>query len=114
MPNSPRQQSRAQTRQIPPANESEAQRINRALAEAAQEAEARQADETVPGGQYEVMGQLFNAAGEPLDEQKPHPTDEEDAEPPPPPLRDTPPPPPNPTVSPEPPEEPRNSERETD
>jgi hypothetical protein len=56
MPNSPRQQSRAQTRQTPPANESEAQRINRALAEAAQEAEARQADETVPGGSTRSWG----------------------------------------------------------
>lgn len=50
-----------------PEHESEAQRINRSLAEAAAEAEAREPDETVPGGRYQVGEQVYNAQGEPLE-----------------------------------------------
>jgi hypothetical protein len=59
----PREEAR---RPAPTHNESEAQRVNRALAEAAEEAEARQADETVPGGRYIVDGVLVDAEGKPL------------------------------------------------
>lgn len=48
--------------------ESEAQRTSKALAEAAEEAEQRKADETVPGGRYMVGDQLVNAEGKPVKE----------------------------------------------
>lgn len=53
-------------RQAPPSNESEGARVNRALAEAAQEAEARQADETVEGGRFMVDGVMVDAEGKPV------------------------------------------------
>jgi hypothetical protein len=53
-------------REAPPLNESESQRVNRALAEAAEAAEARQADTTVPGGRFLVDGAWVDAEGKPL------------------------------------------------
>lgn len=50
----------------PPANESEGQRISRGLAEAAAEAEARQADELPEGGYYIVDGQKVDGNGNPV------------------------------------------------
>lgn len=67
----------------PPSNETEAQRINRSLAEAAAAAEEQQADETTEGGQYLVGDQLLNAHGEPVKEQVPHKTASEESKPPP-------------------------------
>lgn len=61
-----------------PANESEAQRINRSLAEAAAEAEEIQADETDPGGQYMVGGQLVDAEGKPVEEKDSEKDDDEE------------------------------------
>lgn len=51
-------------RQAPPLHESEGQRINRELTEAAREAEERHPDETEPGGRYIVDGRTVNAEGE--------------------------------------------------
>lgn len=53
-------------REAPPMNESESQRVNRALAEAAEAAAERQADETQPGGRYLVGGVLVDAEGKPV------------------------------------------------
>jgi hypothetical protein len=53
-------------REAPPVNESEAQRVSRALAEAAEAAEARQADELPEGGRFIVNGQLVGPNGRPL------------------------------------------------
>lgn len=53
-------------RQTAPMTESEGQRVNRALAEAAEEAEARQADEMPDGGKFMVDGELVDANGEPI------------------------------------------------
>lgn len=53
-----------------PQNESEAQRVNRALAEAAEEAEARQADELPEGGRFMVDGTLVDANGAAVDDKK--------------------------------------------
>jgi hypothetical protein len=60
-----------------PENESEAARTSRGLAEAAEEAEEKQLDETVPGGRYLVGadaegkgGTLVDAEGKPLDKKK--------------------------------------------
>lgn len=55
----------------PPANESEGQRVSRGLAEAAAEAEARQADEGPAGGRYKVGDQMVDAEGKPVSEKKP-------------------------------------------
>lgn len=56
-----------------PAGESEAARTSRGLAEAAEEAERKQLDETVPGGRYLVGadangngGMLVDADGKPV------------------------------------------------
>jgi hypothetical protein len=49
-----------------PMQETEAQRTSRALAEAANEAEERQADETEPGGVYIVNGEKVDAEGKPI------------------------------------------------
>lgn len=49
-----------------PMQETEAQRTSRALAEAADEAEQRKADETVPGGRYIVGGEMVDAEGQPV------------------------------------------------
>lgn len=56
-----------------PDNESESARTSRGLAEAAQEAEEKQIDETVPGGKYLVGadaqgkgGTLVDAEGKPV------------------------------------------------
>lgn len=48
--------------------QSEAQRVSRALAEAAIEAEERKADETVPGGRFRAGDRLVNANGEPIED----------------------------------------------
>ena len=60
-----------------PEGESEAARTSRGLAEAQEEAERKQLDETVPGGRYLVGadaegkgGRLVDAEGKPLDEKK--------------------------------------------
>jgi hypothetical protein len=60
-----------------PVNESESARTSRGLAEAAAEAERKQLDETVPGGQYLVGadaegngGTLVDANGEPVKDKK--------------------------------------------
>jgi hypothetical protein len=60
-----------------PEGESEAARTSRGLAEAAQEAEEKQIDETVPGGRYIVGagpdgkgGVEVDANGQPLSEKK--------------------------------------------
>jgi hypothetical protein len=66
----------------PPSNETEAQRINRSLAEAAAAAEEQQADETTEGGQYKVGDQLVDANGEPVKEQTSHRTTSEESKPP--------------------------------
>jgi hypothetical protein len=67
----------AERREAPPVNESEAQRVNRALAEAAQEAEERKADE-LPidggavvdgqpvGGRFIVDGETVGPDGKPI------------------------------------------------
>jgi hypothetical protein len=65
----PEERAREERRQ-PPANESEGQRINRELAEAAEEAEARQADETVEGGRFMVDGEMVDAEGKPIKDKK--------------------------------------------
>lgn len=49
-----------------PMQETEAQRTSKALAEAAVEAEKRQADECDPGGRYMVGGELVDAEGKPV------------------------------------------------
>jgi flagellar motor protein MotB len=46
------------------------QRVSRATAEAQQEAERLQLDETEPGGRYIVGGIAVNSEGAPLDEKK--------------------------------------------
>lgn len=46
------------------------QRVSRATAEAQQEADRQQLDETVPGGRYTVGGQTVDADGKPLGDQK--------------------------------------------
>ncbi len=60
-----------------PENESEAARTSRGLAEAAEEAEEKQLDETVPGGKYLVGadaqgrgGTEVDAEGKPLADKK--------------------------------------------
>jgi hypothetical protein len=55
-----------------PEGESEAARTSRGLAEAAQEAEEKQLDETVPGGKYLLSDgeTMVNADGKPLDQDK--------------------------------------------
>lgn len=53
-----------------PMQETEAQRTSRALAEAANEAEARQADECEPGGRYMVNGEMVDAEGRPITDAK--------------------------------------------
>lgn len=50
--------------------QSEAQRVSRALAEAAVEAESLKLDETEPGGVYDVNGVKVNANGEPVKERR--------------------------------------------
>lgn len=57
-------------RQPAPVNETEGQRVNRALAEAAEEAEARQADEMPDGGRFMVDGALVDADGQPVKDKK--------------------------------------------
>ena len=52
----------------PKMQESESQRINKALAEAANEAEERQMDETVPGGRYKVGDTMYDAEGKEIGE----------------------------------------------
>jgi hypothetical protein len=53
-------------RDAPTLNESEAQRINRALAEAAEAAEVRQADEMPGGGRFIVDDVLVGPNGRPI------------------------------------------------
>ena len=60
-----------------PEGESEAARTSRGLAEAAEEAERKKLDETVPGGKYLINvdaegkgGTLVDAEGKPLSEKK--------------------------------------------
>lgn len=57
-------------KKAPPPNESEGQRINRELAEAAAEAEKRNADETAPGGRFIVDGVMVDAEGKPVKDDK--------------------------------------------
>lgn len=61
----------------PPVGESEAARTSRGLAEAAEEAERKQLDETAPGGRYLVGadadgngGTLVDANGKPVEDKK--------------------------------------------
>lgn len=60
----------AENRQPSDQQISEGQRTSNALAQAANEAEARQADETIPGGKYRVGDDLFDAEGQPFKDKK--------------------------------------------
>lgn len=51
-------------RRAPPPNESEGQRINRELTEAAEQAAERKADDMPGGGRFIVDGRTVNAEGE--------------------------------------------------